>query len=98
MLLAPPPALLAQPTQVPLPQITPIQEEVTVVRVEVTLHVTDKQGRVVPGLKQEDFQLFVDDQPVPIESLDWEGTVSASTPHAGAAPVRADEPEVPAED
>lgn len=70
----------------------------TVVRVEVTLHVTDRQGRVVPGLKKEDFQLFIDDRTVPIESLDWEGTVSASMPHAGAAAVRADQPEVPAED
>ena len=98
MLLSAPAALLAQPTQAPLPQITPLQEEVTVVRVEVTLHVTDKQGRVVPGLQKEDFQLFIDDRPVSIESLEWEGTVSASMPHAGAQAVRADQPPVPAED
>jgi VWFA-related protein len=76
----------------------PVEEQVTVVRVEVTLHVTDKRGRVVPGLQKEDFQLFIDDQPVPIESLEWEGTVSASMPRAGAAAVRADAPEAPAEE
>ncbi len=89
-------ALFAQ--EPPPPQAKPVEEEVTVVRVEVTLHVTDKQGKVVPGLKKEDFQLFIDDQPVPIESLEWEGTLSASMPQAGAAAVRADAPEVPAED
>jgi VWFA-related protein len=58
----------------------PVQEQVTVSRVEVTLHVTDKQGRVVPDLKAEDFQLFIDDQPVGIESVEWVGSISAAVP------------------
>ena len=66
-------ALLAQ-------EPAPVQEQVTVSRVEVTLHVTDKQGRVVPDLKAEDFQLFIDDQPVGIESVEWVGTISAAVP------------------
>jgi VWFA-related protein len=59
------------------PSPTPVQEFVTVTRVEVTLHATDKQGHVIPGLKKEDFRLFVDDQPVPIESVEWAGATSA---------------------
>jgi VWFA-related protein len=58
----------------------PVQEQVTVSRVEVTLHVTDRQGRVVPNLKAEDFQLFIDDQPVGIESVEWVGSISDAVP------------------
>jgi len=89
ILLAGPAALSAQ---------EPVKEEVTVVRVEVTLHVTDRQGNVVPNLKKEDFQLFIDDRPEPIESVEWVGSVAASMPNAGAAAVRSDTPEIPAED
>ncbi len=70
----------------------PVQEQVTVSRVEVTLHVTDKQGRVVPDLRKEDFQLFVDDEPVSIESLEWEGTLTAAVPSRSATLVRTDAP------
>ncbi len=80
----------------------PVREDVTVSLVEVTLHVTDKQGRVVPGLGKEDFQLFVDGKPVAIESVEWVGAVSAAVPSrtetrevvGAAAPVS---PETPAE-
>lgn len=58
----------------------PVREDVTVSLVEVTLHVTDKQGRVVPGLGNEDFQLFVDGKPVTIESVEWVGAVSGAVP------------------
>ncbi len=58
----------------------PVREEVTVSLVEVTLHVTDKQGHVVPDLKKEDFQLFVDGKPLPIESVEWVGSVSGAVP------------------
>jgi VWFA-related protein len=83
----------------------PVREEVTVSLVEVTLHVTDKQGRVVPDLKKEDFQLFVDGQPVLIESVEWVGAISGAVPSrietrelvGGPAPVPAAEsPENPA--
>ena len=70
----------------------PVQETVTVSRVEVTLHVTDKQGRVVPDLKTEDFQLFVDDNPVSIESVEWVGALSAAVPSRTATLVRTDAP------
>ena len=70
----------------------PVQEQVTVSRVEVTLHVTDKQGRVVPDLKKEDFQLFVDDNPVSIESVEWVGSLSAAAPSRSATLVRTDAP------
>lgn len=85
-------ALLLGAAPVILRAQQPVQEQVTVSRVEVTLHVTDKQGRVVPGLKKEDFQLFVDDNPVSIESLEWEGTVSAAAPSRSATLVRDDAP------
>jgi VWFA-related protein len=68
----------------------PVQETVTVSRVEVTLHVTDKQGRVVPDLGKEDFQLFVDDEPVAIESLEWVGSLPAAVPSRSATLVRTD--------
>jgi VWFA-related protein len=58
----------------------PVREDVAVSLVEVTLHVTDKQGRVVPDLKKEDFQLFVDGKPVPIESVEWVGSISGAVP------------------
>jgi VWFA-related protein len=58
----------------------PVREEVTVSLVEVTLHVTDKQGRVVPDLQKEDFQLFVDGRPVPIESVEWVGSIPDAVP------------------
>lgn len=83
----------------------PVREEVTVSLVEVTLHVTDKQGRVVPDLKKEDFQLFVDGSPVPIESVEWVGSISGAVPSrtetreviGGPSPTVAAAPETPGE-
>jgi len=78
------------------PSPTPVSEFVTVTRVEVTLHATDKLGRVIPGLKKEDFRLFVDDQPVPIESVEWAGAPDASgeapAPHPESAAAAAPAP------
>jgi VWFA-related protein len=59
----------------------------------VTLHVTDKVGNVIPGLKKEDFRLFIDGEPQPIESVEWVGSVSAGAPRAGSTLTRADAPE-----
>jgi len=57
-----------------------VHEDVTVSQVEITLHVTDKQGRVVPDLGKQDFQLFVDGQPVAIEAVEWVGSISDAVP------------------
>ena len=57
-----------------------MHEDVTVSQVEITLHVTDKQGRVVPNLGKQDFQLFVDGQPVSIEAVEWVGSISDAVP------------------
>jgi VWFA-related protein len=70
----------------------PVHEDVTVSQVEITLHVTDKQGRVVPDLKTQDFQLFVDGQPVPIEAVEWVGSISAAVPSRSATIERLDKP------
>jgi VWFA-related protein len=70
----------------------PVREQVTVSQVEVTLHVTDKAGNVIPNLKKEDFRLFVDGQPQPIESLEWVGTVSAAVPERTTTVIRSDVP------
>jgi VWFA-related protein len=88
-------AAAAAPAQAqPKPAPTPVQEFVIVTRVEVTLHVTDKLGNVIPNLKKEDFRLFIDEQPLPIESVEWAGApngnpseteAAASAPSAGAA-------------
>jgi VWFA-related protein len=67
-----------------------VHEQVTVSQVEVTLHVTDKQGRVVPDLKKEDFQLFVDGQPVAIESVEWVGSISDAAPSRSTTIERVD--------
>jgi len=43
-----------------------------IVRVEIVnvdVFVSDKQGKPVTGLKREDFQLYIDDQPTPIKNF-----------------------------
>jgi VWFA-related protein len=74
---------VAAPASAQQPSPTPVQEIVFVTRVEVTLHVTDKLGHVIPGLGKEDFRLFVDEEPVPIESVEWAGAPAAA-PAAGS--------------
>ena len=49
----------------------PVHEEVSVERVEVTLHVTDRRGEPIRGLAASDFRVFVDKRAVSIESLEW---------------------------
>ncbi len=84
---------LAAATALPAQQpVRPVQEQVTVSAVEVTLHVTDKLGNVVPDLKKQDFQLFVDDEPVAIDSVEWVGTLSAAVPSRTATLERTDKP------
>jgi len=79
------------------PSPTPVQEFVTVTRVEVTLHATDKLGNVIPGLKKEDFRLFVDEQPVTIESVEWAGAPNGVPgAEAASAPAPASPGETPA--
>ena len=55
-------ALAAQPTQ-------PFVETVDVEVVEVDVVVTDKKGRPVKGLNREDFELYVDGQPVDVTNF-----------------------------
>ena len=55
-------ALEAQPTQ-------PFVESVDVQVVEVDVVVTDKKGRPVKGLTGEDFELYVDGQPVDVTNF-----------------------------
>ena len=49
----------------------PVQEQVHVTVVEVTLHASDRTGEPVRGLGPRDLRLYVDAHDVPIESLDW---------------------------
>ncbi|HTY42661.1 MAG TPA: VWA domain-containing protein [Thermoanaerobaculia bacterium] len=49
----------------------PVQEQVHVTVVEVTLHAADRTGEPVRGLGPRDLRLYVDGRDVPIESLDW---------------------------
>jgi VWFA-related protein len=49
----------------------PVHEQISVERVEVTLHVTDRRGEPIRGLSPSDFRVFVDRRPVRIESLEW---------------------------
>jgi VWFA-related protein len=54
-----------------------VREEVSVTRVEVTLHVTDRFGAAIQDLEARDFSLLVDGKRVPIESVEW---VSSTVP------------------
>ena len=85
-------AVAASAQAPPKPTPTPVQEFVTVTSVEVTLHVTDKLGNVIPNLKKEDFRLFIDEQPQPIESVEWAGAPNGSpseTESAASSPAPA---------
>ncbi len=70
--LAGPAALPAQPAQ-------PFIESVDVQVVEVDVVVTDKKGRPVKGLAREDFELYVDGQPVEISNF-YESSIYVEEP------------------
>ena len=53
------------------PSPTPVRESVTVHRVEITLHVTDRSGAAVQGIEPREFSVFVDGQHVDTESVEW---------------------------
>ena len=79
------------------PAQQPVQEQVHVTVVEVTLHASDRTGEPVRGLGPRDLRLYVDGHDVPIESLDWVSnerradaetspTPSAAAPEVSEAP------------
>ncbi|HEY1435823.1 MAG TPA: VWA domain-containing protein [Thermoanaerobaculia bacterium] len=57
----------------------PVQEQVTVGIVEVTLHASDRFGEPIVGLKASDLTLLVDGKPAPIETLEWTSSVSSDS-------------------
>ena len=61
------------------PSPTPVQESVTVHRVEITLHVTDRSGAPVQGMEPREFSVFVDGKHVDTESVEWVGSAGDST-------------------
>lgn len=54
-----------------LGQQPPVQEQVHVTVVEVTLHASDRSGEPVRGLGPRDLRLYVDGRDEPIESVEW---------------------------
>ncbi|MCP4654459.1 MAG: VWA domain-containing protein [bacterium] len=78
------------------------QVEVNIVNIEV--FVTDRDGRRVPGLTREDFEIYEDGQPVEVtnfyavarEPAEVEEPAAVAAPEAEALPV-AQEPEIPEE-
>ena len=52
-------------------QQPPVQEQVHVTVVEVTLHASDRSGEPVRGLGPRDLRLYVDGRDEPIESVEW---------------------------
>ena len=68
-------ALAAQPTQ-------PFVESVDVQVVEVDVVVTDRKGRPVKGLNREDFELYVDGEPVEVANF-YESAISAVEERTG---------------
>ncbi len=54
-----------------LGQQPPVQEQVHVTVVEVTLHASDRSGEAVRGLGPRDLRLYVDGHDEPIESVEW---------------------------
>ena len=79
----------------------PVQEQVHVTVVEVTLHASDRSGEPVQGLGPRDLRLFVDGHDEPIESLDWVsnerkgGAENSSTPSSAAPPAVSEAPAAP---
>jgi VWFA-related protein len=63
--------------QQPVP--TPVQESVTVHRVEITLHVTDRSGAPVQGMEPREFSVFVDGKHVDTESVEWVASAGDGT-------------------
>jgi len=63
--------------QQPVP--TPVQESVTVHRVEITLHATDRSGAAVQGMEPREFSVFVDGKHVDTESVEWVGSAGDAT-------------------
>ncbi len=63
--------------QQPVP--TPVQESVTVHRVEITLHVTDRSGAPVQGMEPREFSVFVDGKHVDTESVEWVSSAGDGT-------------------
>jgi VWFA-related protein len=54
----------------------PVQEQVTVGIVEVTLHASDRFGEPIVGLQAGDLKLLVDGKPAPIETLEWTSSLT----------------------
>ncbi len=72
----------------------PVQEQVHVTVVEVTLHASDRTGEPVRGLGPRDLRLYVDGHDVPIESLDWVSNERQADAEKSPAPSSAAPPEV----
>ena len=78
------PTFAQQPKVTPTPQQQPSQDE-DVVRVNVRLvqvdaTVTDKNGREVKDLKQEDFEIFANGRPQQITNFSYNPAIPAKTP------------------
>lgn len=67
----------------------PVQEQVHVTVVEVTVHATDRTGEPVRGLGPRDLRLFVDGRDVPIESFEWVSNEAAAPAGEAAGPAEA---------
>jgi len=61
-------------------------EVVRVRVVEVDVQVTNKKGQPITGLTADDFVLFEDGQPVPIEYFSVTGEPDTRSPAAGEVP------------
>ena len=61
------------------PGPTPVQESVTVHRVEITLHATDRSGAAVQGMEPREFSVFVDGKHVDTESVEWVSSAGDGT-------------------
>lgn len=69
-------------------QQPPVQEQVTVDLVELTVHASDPSGEPVRDLKASDFRVLVDGAAVEIESLEWSGTLQTEGGPAPTSPGR----------
>ncbi len=63
-------ALLAAPCPLGAQEV-PFREAVLVERVVLEARALDSAGEPILGLVRDDFQVFVDDTPVPLESAEW---------------------------
>lgn len=95
----------AEAEETPSEEVTEtVYDTVDVQVVNLTVHVTDGQGRPVTGLAKDDFRLFVDGRPVPIsnfyaatEETSGDGRTGGRW-EAGAPEEARPEPEAPEED